>query len=88
MTTGDATRMRLAELLEEKGITKYRLSCDSAVSPTTHKNILNGKSKNSLSSTVTLLCAGLGVTLREFYDSSLFDDLSMADEDAIARDRV
>lgn len=87
MTTGDATRMRIAELLEKRGMTKYRLLCSSELSPTTVKNIMNGKTRNSLTSTITLICDGLGITLREFYNSPLFDDPSMAADDAIARNQ-
>ncbi len=87
MTTGDATRLRIAELIEEKGMTKYRLLCSSELSPTTVKNIMNGKTRNPLASTITLICDGLGITLREFYNSPLFDDPSMAAEDAMARDQ-
>lgn len=88
MTTGDATRIRIMELLEQKEMTKYQLLCSTELSPTTIKNILNGKTRSSLTSTITLLCAGLNITPQEFFNSPLFNDLSMAADDALERDQA
>jgi len=43
--------------------------------PSTFKSIIGGKSKNPGIVNINKIADGLGVSIREFYDSELFDDL-------------
>ena len=43
--------------------------------PSTIKSIINGRSGNPGIQTIQRIAEGLGITLREFYDSQLFEDL-------------
>lgn len=47
----------------------------SGVSPSTIYSMLNEKSQNPGVVSLKKLCDGLEITLREFFDSDLFDDL-------------
>ena len=47
----------------------------SGVSPSTVYSMLNEKSKNPGLISIKKLCDGLDISLREFFDSDLFDDL-------------
>ena len=72
MDTYTATRNRLLQLLGEKKMSVYRLSVESAVSPSSIKNILYGKSKNPGIVTIKMLCDGFGISLIEFFDTPEF----------------
>ena len=75
MGTYDAVKNRILELCEEKGLTIHRLAMEAAVSPSSIKNILYGKSKNPGIVTIKLLCDGFGITLNEFFDTPAFRSL-------------
>ena len=75
MDTYTATRDRILQLCGEKHMTINRLSTESAVSPSSIKNILYGKSKNPGVVTIKMLCDGLGITLCEFFDTPTFRTL-------------
>lgn len=71
----ELTRDRILQLCNEKGYTIYRLSVESAVSPSCIKNILYGKSRNPGIVTLKMLCDGLGITLTELFDTDEFRTL-------------
>lgn len=72
MDTYTAVKNRLLKLCEEKDMTIHKLATESAVPPSTVKNILYGKSKNPGIVTLKMLCDGLGVSLIEFFDIEEF----------------
>ena len=51
----------------------------SGISPSTIKNIMYDVSKNPGIVNINKIADGLGVTIREFYDSELFDELEPDD---------
>lgn len=53
----------------------HKLAMESAVAPSTIKNILYGKSRNPGIVTIKMLCDGLGITLIEFFDTPEFGNL-------------
>lgn len=73
--TYTTVKKRLIELCEERHISVHRLAMESAVPPSTIKNILYGKSKNPGIVTIKMLCDGLGITLIEFFDTEDFSNL-------------
>lgn len=73
MRTYDAVKDRILFLLEEKKISIHKLSIDSAVAPSTIKNILYGKSINPGIVTIKMLCDGFGISLSEFFDTEEFN---------------
>lgn len=72
MNTYTAIKERLLQLLEVKKLSIHKLSLESGVSPSTIKNILYGKSVNPGVVTIKMLCDGLGITLKEFFESEKF----------------
>ena len=72
MDTYTAVKDRLLLLCEEHKVSIHKLAMESAVPPSTVKNILYGKSKNSGIVTLKMLCDGLGITLTEFFDTPTF----------------
>ena len=53
----------------------HKLAMESAVAPSTIKNILYGKSKNPGIVTLKMLCDGLGISLPEFFETVEFHAL-------------
>lgn len=75
MNTYTAVAKRLITLLDEKHMSINKLATESAVPPSTIKNILYGKSTNPGIVTVKMLCDGFGITLPEFFDTKEFAEL-------------
>ncbi|MDD6284024.1 MAG: helix-turn-helix transcriptional regulator [Firmicutes bacterium] len=75
MDTRQAVANRLLELCEEKRLSVNALARLSAVPPSTLKNVINGGSKNAGVVTIKKLCDGLEISLRQFFDDGIFDDL-------------
>ena len=75
MDTYTAVKNRLLKLLDEKGMSIHKLATESAVAPSTIKNILYGKSQNPGIVTIKMLCDGLGITLIEFFNTKDFKSL-------------
>ncbi len=75
MNTFTAVKIRLLKLCDEKGMSIHKLAMESAVPPSTIKNILYGKSKNPGIVTIKMLCDGLGITLTEFFSTWEFENL-------------
>ncbi len=75
MDTYNAVKTRLLRLCDEKRMTIHCLATESAVPPSTIKNVLYGKSRNPGIVTLKMLCDGLGISLIEFFDSEEFRTL-------------
>lgn len=75
MSTYAAVRNRILALLEEKKMSIHRLATESAVAPSTIKNILYGKSVNPGIVTIKMLCDGFDITLTEFFGTEDFSNL-------------
>jgi len=71
----EATNLRIHELRKEKRLTEYALIYQTGMPPSTVKSILHGKSQNPGIVSIQKICDGLGISVREFFDNPLFDDL-------------
>ena len=75
MTIGEAVRQRIVELCQERNISFNKLSSMSGVTQSTVNNIVSGRNNSATISTIKKLCDGLGITIQEFFSSSLFAEL-------------
>ena len=75
MIIKEAVEKRIIELCNNRGIAINTLANISGVSPSTVYSILNEKSKNPGVCSIKKICDGLNITIREFFDSELFDGL-------------
>lgn len=71
----EATVQRIRELCRRDRLTLYALAYKSGVPSSTLKCILNGRSKNPGIVNIKRIAEGFNMTIREFYDSDLFDEL-------------
>lgn len=75
MDTYTAVKERILRLCEEKKMSVHRLAMESAVPPSSIKNILYGKSRNPGIVTIKMLCDGFGITLTDFFGTDVFSAL-------------
>lgn len=75
MTTKEAIAQRIIDLCNEHDMAINALANISGVSPSTVYSMLNEKSKNPGVISIKKLCDGLEISVREFFDCKLFDDL-------------
>lgn len=75
MTTTEAVRRRILELCAQRGITVNRLATISGITQSTLNNIVGGRNRSTTVSTVKKLCDGLDITLRDFFDTQVFENL-------------
>ena len=75
MCTKEAVAKRIIELCNERNIAINALANLSGVSPTTVYSMLNEKSQNPGVVSIKKLCDGIDISLREFFDSPIFDNI-------------
>ena len=66
---------RIIDLCKEKNIAINALGNISGVNPSTIYSILNTKSQNPGVVTLQKICDGLEISIRDFFDVELFDDI-------------
>lgn len=74
MTTEQAVRTRINEIVTERQKSLTSLCLDAGITPSTVFDFMVGKSKCPKVSTLKKFCQGAGITLKEFFDRSYFDD--------------
>ena len=75
MNTKEAVAERILELCKERNMAINALANISGVSPSTIYSMLNEKSQNPGVVSIKKICDGLEISLREFFDAPIFDDL-------------
>ena len=75
MRIGEAVRVRIVQLCEEREISVNKLSNISGVTQSTVNNIVSGRNRSATISTIKKLCDGFGITIQEFFDAEQFHDL-------------
>lgn len=78
MEVGKAITNRILRLCQERGLSVNKLCILSGVPQSTVNNIVNGRNHSATVATIQKLCDGLDITLREFFDDPLFEDLEQA----------
>lgn len=75
MTLNEAIQKRILELCYERDISINKLCLQSGVTQSTVNNILSRKNTTPTILTIKRLCDGAEISLTEFFDSTLFDNL-------------
>lgn len=75
MNIGEATRLRIIEICNQREITLNKLSTNCGITQSTLNNIICGRNKSTTISTIKKICDGIEIDIREFFNSSLFDNL-------------
>lgn len=74
MNTKEAVATGIIQLCKERDIAINALANISGVSPSTVYSMLNSKSQNPGIVSIKKICDGLEITVRDFFDSYLFDE--------------
>ena len=75
MRTKEAVALRIVELTKTNNLTINALANIAGMSSGTIYSMLNQKSQNPGIVSIKKICEGLGISLREFFDSELFSNL-------------
>ena len=75
MKLHEAVGKRILEFCDERNISPNKLCTMSGVIQSTVNSIFSGRSQNPKLATSQYLCEGLNITLKEFFDSPLFNNL-------------
>lgn len=75
MNTKEAVAHRILELCQEQSIAINALANLAGVSPSTVYSVLNEKSQNPGVVTIKKLCDAFNISVKEFFNSPLFDSL-------------
>lgn len=71
----EAVGRRILEYCKDRNITPNKLCTMSGVIQSTVNSIFSGRSQNPKLPTIQYLCDGLGIKLKDFFDSPLFDNI-------------
>ena len=75
MRVGEAVRLRIMELCRERGLSVNKLSALCGMTQSTLNNIVSGRNNSATVATVKKICDGLEITVPEFFNCALFEDL-------------
>lgn len=75
MNVGEATKLRIIELCKESNITVNKLATISGLTQSTLSNIVGGRNNSTTISTIKKLCDGLNISICDFFQSPLFENL-------------
>ncbi len=75
MIIGEAVKLRIIELYENKKITVNKLATISGITQSTLSNIISGRNNSTTVSTIKKLCDGLDISIEEFFHSDLFRNI-------------
>ncbi len=73
MTLNQAFAIRVREILKMKKMTQYRLEQETGIYHSSMNAILNNKVKASNFKSIALIIRALGLSITEFFESSVFD---------------
>lgn len=79
MRLNEAISKRIVELCEKQGLTQYGLSQKSGVPQSTLSTIINCTFPSMKVRILYEICEGFEISLKEFYDSPLFDRENIID---------
>ena len=76
MSIKEAISERILQLCKENNLNVNKLANLAGLPQSTLNDVVHGKSKNPTIKTIYYLCFGLGIELKDFFDSDLFTNLS------------
>lgn len=79
MEINNAIRLRINNLIIENNINSNQLALRAGISRSTLRRFLNKEYSSITISTLTLLCQAFNITLRDFFDCKLFDEVEVLD---------
>ena len=75
MDLSTAIRKRIINLCAEKNMNINQLAIKSGINPSTIRSIIKSRCNTPTTQTIYYLCIGFGISLKDFYNSKIFDNL-------------
>lgn len=75
MRISEAVKLRILELCRQHHITLNKLSTICGITQSTLNNIINRQNATTTVTTIQKICDGLEISILEFFNSDLFNDL-------------
>ena len=75
MKLSNAIKQRILNLINEREITVSKLSTLAGISRSTLSKFLSGKRKYLHIEIIECICEALNISLKDFFDDPLFDDV-------------
>ena len=75
MQLSDATRKRIKQLLKQNNMKLWDLSKAAGISLPTISDFLKNDTKNLRMDTMLHICEGFNITLKDFFDDPLFNEV-------------
>ena len=75
MRVGEAVRLRILELCRERDLSVNKLSGMCGLTQSTLNNIVSGRNNSATVSTVKKICDGLEITIQDFFEADVFNNL-------------
>ena len=75
MQLSDATRKRIKQLLKQNNMKLWDLSKAAEISLPTISDFLKNDTKNLRMDTMLHICEGFNITLKDFFDDPLFNEV-------------
>lgn len=75
MKIAQATALRIKKICIDKNITLNKLCTMAGITQSTASNIVHGNSKNPGVVTIKKLCDAVNISIQDFFDDELFQDL-------------
>ncbi|MBE6768337.1 MAG: helix-turn-helix transcriptional regulator [Ruminococcaceae bacterium] len=75
MLIKEAVEKRILELCQERNIAVNTLANIAGIPPSTVYSMLNDKSQNPGIVSLKKICDGLDISIRDFFDTDIFDNL-------------
>lgn len=79
MDLSKAMRLRIKNLMTENKVNGNKLALSSGIDRSTINRFLRGQNKSIKIETITLICQALNISLKDFFDDKLFDDVEVND---------
>ena len=75
MQIADAVKERIIDLCHDNNISINKLAVMGGQTQSTLQSLIDGKSKNPKLLTLVRVCDSLNITLKEFFDDDLFNNI-------------
>lgn len=79
MDLSKAMRIRIKNLMDDNKVNSNKLALSSGINRSTVNRFLKGKNKSITIESITLICQSQNISLKEFFDDKVFDDVEVND---------
>ena len=79
MDLSEAIRIRLKKLIDESNTNGNKLALSSGINRSNINRFLRNQNKSIKIESITLICQSLNISLKDFFDDKVFDDVEVND---------